>query len=371
VRLLRSPLAVAAALIAVAAGCGEGSEPSSESAGQAVGTVPDRAWTPAAVGAGNLRIATYNVRNFPKDEMEAADASASPGVGAEVPEEDSRPAGQGPGADRPAPLVRKQRETDEAMLLGILEKLDFDVLALQEVHDTARFDTLLARLGDRTGRAYAAVYSHGWAHPQHLGLVVRADRLRIVRSAVHPDVATRATLRAGFSARVESVRAGGVDFGVMVLHLASGDTASRATLRAEQATAVAKAVAAEIEATGDHDFVVLGDMNTARAERELPAFEAAMASAASGLARAEPASACSTYFTKSPQNPLLSPSFIDHVFLGSMAERDTAVPLASGAHCAERACQPFESDSAQNGTSYWSVSDHCPVYFEIADRDLD
>jgi hypothetical protein len=54
-----------------------------------------------------------------------------------------------------------------------------------------------------------------------------------------------------------------------------------------------------------------------------------------------------------------------------MDERDTTVPVTVGAHCFERSCQPFESDSAEHGTSYWSVSDHCPVYFEIADVDRD
>jgi hypothetical protein len=54
-----------------------------------------------------------------------------------------------------------------------------------------------------------------------------------------------------------------------------------------------------------------------------------------------------------------------------MDERDTTVQLTVGAHCYERSCQPFESDSAEHGTSYWSVSDHCPVYFEIADVDRD
>lgn len=48
---------------------------------------------------------------------------------------------------------------------------------------------------------------------------------------------------------------------------------------------------------------------------------------------------------------MLAPSPIDHVYLAS--------------------CQPFASSSAESGTSYWAVSDHCPVYFEIADRDRD
>lgn len=100
------------------------------------------------------------------------------------------------------------------------------------------------------------------------------------------------------------------------------------------------------------------------------AFDQAMASAESGLSRQKNDSSCTTYYTKG-KNPLLEPSWIDHVYLASFAERDTSVPIVSGAHCAERACEPFESSGPESGTSYWGVSDHCPVYFEIADEDRD
>jgi hypothetical protein len=112
-------------------------------------------------------------------------------------------------------------------------------------------------------------------------------------------------------------------------------------------------------------------MNTAKGDQELPAFEAAFATSATTLSREKPESGCSTYYTKGPTNPLLEPSYIDHVFLASMAERDKTIPVVAGAHCFERSCKPFESDTKDNGTSYWSVSDHCPVYFEIADDDRD
>ena len=67
----------------------------------------------------------------------------------------------------------------------------------------------------------------------------------------------------------------------------------------------------------------------------------------------------------------LQPSLIDHVYLASFAEHDETVALVAGAHCAERSCQAFESDSVRSGTTYWGVSDHCPVYFELEDIDRD
>lgn len=317
-----------------------------------VGTRPPRAWEPTRVKDGNVRVASFNIRNFPKDMMSA------PPDGGEAPDTDREP------------LVRKQLETDEAMLVGVLDKLDFDVMGVEEINDPARFEAVLARLGAKNGRAYASVFSTEWPHPQMTGIVVRKDRFRIESPAVHPEVATRPTMRAGLTARIVSTKSGGVDFGMLVLHLASGDGGSRVRLRAEQAAFAAKVVKARQAEWNDQDFVVVGDFNTAK-DSELPGFDAALSGEENGLGRQANDSGCSTYYTKSPTNPMLEPSMIDHVYLASFAERDTTVPIVSGAHCAERSCKAFESDSVASGTTYWGVSDHCPVYFEIANVDRD
>lgn len=350
---MRGLFACAAVVIGILAGCSSGDgTASSESE---VGTPPPKAWTPSAVKPGNLRIATYNIRNFPKDVMGTVDAGADAAAPEDVAEE---------------PLVRRSLETDLGMAVAILDKLDFDVLAVQEINDTAAFEDLLARLGEKNGRRYQAVFSTEWPHPQHTGIVVRSDRLRIESPKVHGEIATRPTMRAGLSARVVSKKDHGADFGMLVLHLASGDSAGRARLRAEQAAFAAKVVAERRAELADEDFVVVGDFNTARQDAEMPAFDAAMSGSESGLVRQADEPACTTYYTKG-KDPVLAPSPIDHVYLASFAERDRTVPIVAGAHCAERSCQPFESSSAESGTSYWGVSDHCPVYFEIADEDRD
>ncbi len=257
------------------------------------------------------------------------------------------------------------------MLIDMLDRLDFDVLGVQEINDPAAFDALLVRLGQKNGRAYESVYTVEWQHPQHVGIIVRKDRFAITAPKEHPEIATRPTMRAGLSAHIESKKQGGIDFTMMVVHLASGDSAGRATLRATQASFAAKAIAERKAELGDDDVVVVGDFNTARQEREMPAFDRAMAGEASGVSRKENESACTTYYTKGANNPILQPSWIDHVYLASLSERDESVPLVAGGHCAERSCQPFESSSPESGTSYWGVSDHCPVYFELADADRD
>jgi endonuclease/exonuclease/phosphatase family metal-dependent hydrolase len=353
--------AVAAALLLTAlsgvVGFGCAADDSAETSESEIGTRPPKQWTPSAKKAGNLRIATYNIRNFPKDTMGQPDGGADGGA-VEEPTPD------------PTALIRKQNETDLALAVEILDKLDFDVLAVQEINDPKAFDALLERLGRKNGHRYQSAYSTEYPHSQNTGIVVRADHARIESPKVHAEGATRPTMRAGFSARILSTKEGGADFGMLVLHLASGDSGGRAKLRAEQAAFAAKVVADRKSEMGDQDFVVVGDFNTAGHEKEMPSFDVAIGQAESGLSRQENESACTTYYTKG-KDPLLQPSWIDHVYTSSLAERDLSVPIVSGAHCAERSCQPFESSGPESGTSYWGVSDHCPVYFEIADEDRD
>lgn len=355
---MRVLCAVAASLLIAAVGFGCAAEDDTATGESEIGTKPPKEWTPSAKKTGNLRIATYNIRNFPKDTMGMPDGGADGGAAVEGAPPD------------PSVLVRKQTETDLAMAVEILDKLDFDVLAVQEINDPRAFEDLLGRLGDKNGRRYQAAFSTDYPHAQNTGIVVRTDRARIEAPKVHAEVATRPTMRAGFSARIVSEKEGGADFGMLVLHLASGDSGGRAKLRAEQASFAAKVVAERKSEMGDDDFIVVGDFNTALHEKEMPSFDTALGGSESGLARQENASACTTYYTKG-KNPLLEPSWIDHVYTSSLVERDTSVPIVSGAHCAERSCQPFESSSPESGTSYWGVSDHCPVYFEIADQDRD
>ena len=354
---MRVLCAVAASLLIAAVGFGCAAEDQTQTGESEIGTRPPKQWTPSTKKTGNLRIATYNIRNFPKDVMGEPDGGADAGAAAEEPETTTS-------------LARTQKETDLALAVEILDKLDFDVLAVQEINDPAAFEDLLGRLGNKNGHRYEAKFSTDWPHVQHTGIVVRADRARIEAPKIHADVATRPTMRAGFSARIVSTKEGGADFGLLVLHLASGDSAGRAKLRAEQASFAAKAVAERKGEMVDDDFIVVGDFNTALQEKEMPNFDTVMAGAESGLARQENASACTTYYTKG-KDPLLQPSWIDHVYVSSLAERDTSVPITAGAHCAERSCQPFESSGPESGTSYWGVSDHCPVYFEIVDQDRD
>lgn len=332
----RAFLALAATLV----GCAPQEQPSQEL--DAI-----ESWAPAPVREGNLRIATFNIRNFPSvsllDPTQPADTT---------------------------PPISYLRDTDRVALLALLETLSFDVLAVQEILDAEALGGLIEELGEKQNRRYAWAFSeNAEGNPQHIGIIVDSDKLALEDVGEHTEVNVSGTLRPGLSARITSE--GGIDFSVMVLHLASGDSGGRVELRAEQARQTASIVAAQRLERMDDDYLVLGDLNTAKEEDEYPVLDEAFASGDSALTRQQNTDPCTSYWIKRATNPLVRPSTIDHVYAASMAERDVDVPIESGAHCAEYLCQAFESRDAQTGRSFYSVSDHCPVYFEVIDEDRD
>jgi endonuclease/exonuclease/phosphatase family metal-dependent hydrolase len=340
-------LALGAALLAAGACSG-----AIESDEQHDEVVARRDWEITQKREGNLRFVTFNVRNYPA-EPPPADAA---------------------GGGAPAPSTSPETHadaTDEAALLAVLEKLDFDVLAVEEIRDPVAFEALLAKLGERTGATYAAAFSKNEVsgNEQQVGIVTRSEVVAITDVREHPEIDVKGTLRSGLSARLVSERDGGIDAGILVLHLASGESAKRAALRAEQAKQAAQVVAELIAESGDPDFVVLGDLNTAREEGEFGALDAAFAEG-TGLDRMDSPAGCTAYYVKNKLG-VVAPSWIDQVYTASLSELDVDVPPVSGAHCYERSCQAFDSKGPSDSETYWGVSDHCPVYFEITDADRD
>src|SRR5262245_1908032 len=122
------PWATGFALALFCVGCGAGPSAASDEQHE----VERRAWAPEPPRDGNLRIATFNVRNFPTVPID-------------------------PAAPPQEPPSSYLAETDREALLEVLSKLAFDVLGVQEIRDPAALDTLLAELSEREGRRLAAV----------------------------------------------------------------------------------------------------------------------------------------------------------------------------------------------------------------------
>jgi endonuclease/exonuclease/phosphatase family metal-dependent hydrolase len=305
-------------------------------------------WMPTSVAAGNLRVATFNIRNYP-----------------ELPFVPTIDPDTGEHSEPPAPPLSYQKHTNDDALVEVLAKLDFDLLAIQEIVDTTLFLDVLDRVARQRGRAYRAVFSENeGGNPQHIGFIYDAEVLALSWTREHPELDTSGRLRPAFSARFRSRQEDGIDFGAMVLHLASGSSKKRAALRAQQLAMASDIAASQIEETGDEDYMLLGDLNTAREQEELAVHDPLLQDGA-GLVRQDNAMSCTSYWVKKSSNPMLRVSALDHVYLAGFGERAGDIPMVSGSHCAEHRCEQYESTDKASGSSFYDVSDHCPVYFEV------
>jgi len=294
---------------------------------------------PARAGSGNLRIATWNMRNFPIDE---------------------RPQTDDLGYSRRANICDV-----ETALAG----LDADILGLQEVDDTRRFPPILRRAC--TGRTMRVVFSAGGGRfGQHLAIAWDNDTLELAMEPVEiTAVAFEDGMRPGFAAYLRSRSANGIDFTLIVVHLESGPQAFAD--RRRQNRALATWIDNWVAEIGDPDVIVVGDFNNAGSPRggltgELQSMDAILGRA--GLHRLENETGCSQYWEgRGDRDGVQVPSLLDHVFLRGFGPDAVVQPLQAWLHCARWECSEFVSRVGEEDGTFWDVSDHCPLTFEIRD----
>jgi len=294
---------------------------------------------PAKAGSSDLRIAAWNMRNFPIDE---------------------RPQTDDLGYSRRANICDV-----ETALAG----LDADILGLQEVDDTRRFPPILRRACK--GRAMRVVFSAGGGRfGQHLAIAWDNDTLELAKEPVEiTAVAFEDGMRPALAAYLRSRSADGIDFTLVVVHLESGP--DNFGERRRQNRALASWIEWWIDEIGDPDVVVLGDFNTSGSPRggpegEMQSLDAILGRA--GLRRLENETGCSEYWEgHGDRDGIQVPSLLDHVFLRGFGPDAVVQPLQAWLHCARWECSELVSRVGEEDGTFWDVSDHCPLTFEITD----
>jgi endonuclease/exonuclease/phosphatase family metal-dependent hydrolase len=298
---------------------------------------------PGPPRAGNLRLAAWNIRNFPYD-------------------------------DRPQyPDLGYFRHTNICDLEQVLKGLDADVLGVEEIREPQRFERILRASGK--GREYRAVFSAGggrWG--QHVGIAWDQERLRLAAQPQEvKEVALDDTLRPALAAYLRSTHPDGVDLTVVEVHLRAGPRGYDERL--EQYRRLATWVNGWVQKVGDEDVVVQGDFNTTgppggTAADELAAADQILGGA--GLRRLVNTTGCSEYW-EGPGKPdgVQIPGLLDQVYVRGLQELDRDVPLQSWLHCFLAGCQQLISRPGHEDGTFWDVSDHCPLTYQIEDKDLD
>jgi endonuclease/exonuclease/phosphatase family metal-dependent hydrolase len=294
-------------------------------------------------GAGSLRIASWNVRNFPLDER---------------PEEDD---------------LGYSRRTNICDFEAAFGGLDADLYGLQEVNDIRRFRPILRRAcGERSMDVRYS--SSGGRHGQHLAIAWDNTKLELVGEPMEVrELVFEPGMRPAFAGYFRSLRTGGVDFTLVVVHLESGP--GNFADRRRQNRALASWIEARVEGVGDPDVIALGDFNTVGSPRgglegELQSADAILGRA--GLERLHNPLGCTSYWEGGGERDgVHQPSLLDHVFVGGIVMGAVTAPLETWLHCARWQCSELISRIGEEDGTFWDVSDHCPLTFEIRDANFE
>jgi endonuclease/exonuclease/phosphatase family metal-dependent hydrolase len=253
-----------------------------------------------------LRIVTFNIENFPKDDRQVAGAF------------------------------------DEIV------RLDADLIAVQEIIDHELFArTARERLGQDWEFVHADTAPLARTHvDHHIGVLFDRRAWTLVSTAVHDETRlAEGRHKPTFEARLRP--ATGAIVRVLVVHLKAG--ADGREIRARQLVALG-GIVRDVARSGDR-IVVLGDFNATH-DTDDRADIAALATS-TGLAWASEDLACSAFWNRDDGCPR---SRLDHVLTWT-----EAVSVEAGGACATEGCD--WQDRCPVYARY--VSDHCPVVVEL------
>jgi len=295
-----------------------------------------------------LRVATWNIRWFPFGDK---------------------------AADIPG------KHTDLHWLACALTWLDAEIIAVQEILTTPAavnaMDSVLDQLSANTGGDWRIALSKcGSGTKQHVGFIWDASRVTLSdqRDVWQFNGAANGkanpcenSLRPGFYAYAER-NGGGADFHVFAVHADSG-VSSRDLDNRERALSRIGSVMAPL-LNRDADIIIAGDFNTMgtgdiSADTEINALAGTVASETPGFNHRMPYPGCSHYYSSKA-------GMLDHILVATgMVEAAAAQPITTG-YCAELVCgRPGSGSFDDMPLAYQKLSDHCPVYMDISDKDSD
>ncbi len=191
----------------------------------------------------------------------------------------------GPGAQEPTPdaglsppvqvpvrvatwnLKQFPAEADSpSRFAGAIDALDVDVLAVQEVEDSAAFQVLVDALPGYEGLLGAA---QPGPTPIRIGLLWRTSQIRRVRSS-ELFVSNALFPRPALAADFEVVEAG-TQFTLVNVHLKAGTSSADEQQRIDAAKALVEELV-RIEDSGEDEVLLVGDFNEAFGDSRAPEF---------------------------------------------------------------------------------------------------
>jgi endonuclease/exonuclease/phosphatase family metal-dependent hydrolase len=259
---------------------------------------------------------------------------------------------------------KKSEKTDKRALSTILNNLNSDLIATEEIYNNESFIKFI----DKEMPEYNLVLSRcGGGGSQNIGFVYKKSTLAletVVEDAKIADLggvtsygcsSLRPALL-GFFREIKTDR----KFVAIALHLKAGGGSRNFEKRNRQYKYILKMIR-ELRLAGHKDIVVLGDLNTTgwgKGDQDEKNFLNLIKK--SGTKTTSSELGCTSYWSGRNQgDDIEEPSVLDHIvhtpnFMGLTMEKTYV-----GAHCKAASCE--EVYNSVLGNTYSNVSDHCPV----------
>jgi endonuclease/exonuclease/phosphatase family metal-dependent hydrolase len=286
-----------------------------------------------------LKMASYNIRNFDYDER------------AHIP-------------------------TDKNFLYKTISKINPDFMAVQEIRETQKFEQFInSRFNNRYDTALTEC---GGAHGQKLGFVF--DKSKFSLLSFKDDLRTSNPGQNSYNNCNEGsrplaigkflIKKNGETMIAISLHLKSGGRPKSIKKRFKQLGILGKVVS-EYRAQGFKNFVIMGDFNSTEYifkgnvhnKFKLHVEKMGMQDLAADIP-------CTAYWWGGMDDGKQHPSMLDHMLVSneflnkaSVSQAESLTKATTTAHCQNLSCKVTYEDDL--GTSFDSVSDHCPIQSEI------
>lgn len=257
---------------------------------------------------------------------------------------------------------RAKIPTNKVELAKILDGLNADVLSVEEIGNTAEFESFVANKLEGYGVALSRC---GGAHGQHVGFIYKTSTVDML--SFNED------LRTSNPGGQESCDAGSRPLGVglfqikatkqkfygITAHLKAGSTPEGQAKRIKQYNLIKNLVVELKSKTGVKDFYVAGDLNTTSYVMRGEDYKALTKVVSDlGMVNLAQNTACSAYWWGGTDDGKESPSLLDHVIVTPGLMKKQAQATVYG-HCQKVNCR--EVPTKDLGISYAGVSDHCPM----------
>ncbi len=249
----------------------------------------------------SIRIATFNIEDFPKDDRQIAGAFTE------------------------------------------IAALEAPIVAVQEIMDPRRFEhAMRERLGADWQVTFEPFEQLGY---RHTGVLFDRSRFALVSASFHDETKLDGRHKGVLEVRLRP-EAGGAVIRVLVVHLKAGGDGRE--IRARQHEALAGIVAAA-NRSGDR-VVVLGDFNATHDVEDRA--DLAKLAVTSGLHWSTEPLACSAFWRREDGCPR---SRLDHVVAWSAGTVSVAGACATNGCDWENSCPLYSTQ----------ISDHCPVIVDL------